>query len=45
MSKIGPILKKLCNKRALMSQKKFVLINNFLIYESFVVVFWYLCIC
>ena len=40
MSKIGPILQKFCNKRNLIKQKLiFVLITNFLIYESFVVVF------
>ena len=40
MSKIGQILKKLCNKRTLMRQKTFfVFINNFLIYASFVLVF------
>ena len=40
MGKIGPILKKLYNKRTLMRKNIiFVLINNFLIYESFVVVF------
>ena len=39
MSKIGPLLKRLYNKRTLIRQKKIAFINNFLIYESFVVVF------
>ena len=40
MNKIGQLLKKLCSKRTLMKQKKFlVLINNFLIRRGFMIVF------